>query len=204
QTTEQTCKGWGSRVVGANFGLKIVSTGGMVQHSGGRPYIYEIYWYGQPAQAPSASTPTTPSRRHHPHPPPHPPLPPSPLHPPATTTSSPPHRPCSANTTCFQLEHQPLSQADIYTTAGPTSQRWSYPDGVITLPLFCGFQWSGSDSGTDGSQNAYTLSGTITYESNPNQPHLFNGTVEVNYAPPPPPSPPPTPNPPPPPSPPPP
>ncbi|KAK3266540.1 hypothetical protein CYMTET_24846 [Cymbomonas tetramitiformis] len=91
----------------------------------------------------------------------------------------------SADTTCFRAEHPPLSQATIYTAAGPTNLSWSYPDGIDVLPAFCGFVWSGTATGDDGWQNAYLLEGTVFFTSDPDQPHLINGTVIVNYAPPP-------------------
>ncbi|KAK3254618.1 hypothetical protein CYMTET_36172, partial [Cymbomonas tetramitiformis] len=45
QTSEQTCEGWGPRTVGPDFGLRIRSTGGMVDPflPHGLPYLYEVY-----------------------------------------------------------------------------------------------------------------------------------------------------------------
>ncbi|KAK3248329.1 hypothetical protein CYMTET_42201 [Cymbomonas tetramitiformis] len=43
QTSEQTCEGWGPHTVGPDFGLRIRSTGGMVEPllPHGLPYLYE-------------------------------------------------------------------------------------------------------------------------------------------------------------------
>ncbi|KAK3248326.1 hypothetical protein CYMTET_42202 [Cymbomonas tetramitiformis] len=86
QTSEQTCEGWGPHTVGPDFGLRIRSTGGMVEPllPHGLPYLYEVYWYGAPAPPPPPASPSS-------HPPclstaplPRPPPLTAPLHPPSS------------------------------------------------------------------------------------------------------------------------
>ncbi|KAK3239484.1 hypothetical protein CYMTET_50593 [Cymbomonas tetramitiformis] len=97
----------------------------------------------------------------------------------------------SGAATCFLTQTEPLSSAVVYTESGPTGLSWSYPDGVDSLPAFCGFEWGGNPELTGtGVDLPYQLHGTLYFASNPTQPHIVHTTVIVDYAPPPPPPPP--------------